>query len=74
MNRTPALLSVLIIAATATRLFAQAQTPPVAQAQAPDPDGYYHLGPDSLPQEGVPKGEIRGPFTLPSQEIGRAHV
>src|SRR5215831_3778732 len=27
----------------------------------------YRLGPDSVPQEGVPKGEIRGPFTLPSQ-------
>ena len=28
---------------------------------------YYKLGPDSLPQEGVPKGEIKGPFTLNSQ-------
>ena len=28
---------------------------------------HYHLGPDSLAQDGVPKGEIRGPFTLPSQ-------
>ena len=37
-----------------------------AAARTPDPDAYYHLGPDSLPQEGVPKGEIRGPFTLPS--------
>jgi enterochelin esterase family protein len=34
--------------------------------QAPDPDAFYSLGPDSLPQAGVPKGEIRGPFTLPS--------
>src|SRR5260370_18733706 len=25
-----------------------------------------HLGPDSMPQEGVPKGEIVGPYTLPS--------
>ena len=33
----------------------------------PNPDSQYRLGPDSLPQEGVPKGEIRGPFTLPSQ-------
>jgi enterochelin esterase-like enzyme len=33
---------------------------------APHPDSQYRLGPDSLPQEGVPKGEIRGPFTLPS--------
>ncbi|MGE3820694.1 MAG: alpha/beta hydrolase [Isosphaeraceae bacterium] len=34
---------------------------------APNPDSQYRLGPDSLPQEGVPRGEIRGPFTLPSQ-------
>ncbi|MGE0886792.1 MAG: alpha/beta hydrolase [Blastocatellales bacterium] len=31
----------------------------------PNPNSQYRLGPDSLPQEGVPKGEIRGPFTLP---------
>ena len=35
--------------------------------RGPNPDSQYRLGPDSLPQEGVPKGEIRGPFTLPSQ-------
>ena len=40
------------------------QTPPPA---APNPDVHYQLGPDSLPQDGVPKGEIKGPFTLPSQ-------
>jgi enterochelin esterase-like enzyme len=33
--------------------------------KAPNPDSQYRLGPDSLPQEGVPKGEIKGPFTLP---------
>jgi len=38
----------------------------VVQAQDPNPDAFYKLGPDSLSQEGVPKGEIRGPFTLPS--------
>jgi enterochelin esterase family protein len=58
---------------------AQQQTPPAGQAApakqagrggrppmppGPDPNSQYHLGPDSLPQEGVPKGEIRGPFTL----------
>lgn len=32
--------------------------------EPPAPDAHYRLGPDSLPQEGVPKGEIRGPFTL----------
>jgi len=35
-------------------------------APSPNPDSQYRLGPDSLPQEGVPKGEIRGPYTLPS--------
>jgi enterochelin esterase-like enzyme len=34
--------------------------------QAPNPDVFYRIGPDSLEQEGVPKGKIRGPFTLPS--------
>jgi len=35
-------------------------------AQAPNPDAFYKLGPDSLAQDGVPKGQIHGPFTLPS--------
>ena len=35
--------------------------------QGPNMNAQYRLGPDSMPQEGVPKGEIRGPFTLPSQ-------
>jgi enterochelin esterase-like enzyme len=39
----------------------------VMRAQDVNPDIQYRLGPDSLPQEGVPKGTIRGPFTLPSQ-------
>jgi enterochelin esterase family protein len=49
------------------------QTPPAAApargAQAPGPDmnQYYELGPDSLPHPGIPQGEIRGPFVLPSQ-------
>ena len=34
--------------------------------QAPNPNSQYRLGPDSMAQEGVPKGEVRGPFTLPS--------
>ena len=37
-----------------------------AYAQTPNPDAFYHIGPDSLVQDGVPKGEVRGPFTLPS--------
>jgi enterochelin esterase family protein len=38
-----------------------------AFGQAPNPDSQYRLGPDSLPQDGVPKGEMRGPFTAQSQ-------
>jgi len=38
-----------------------------AQQPAPNPDAYYQLGPDSLPKDGVPKGEVKGPFTLPSE-------
>src|SRR4051794_35857177 len=30
-------------------------------------DAYYKLGPDSLEQEGVPRGRMEGPFTLPCQ-------
>jgi enterochelin esterase family protein len=45
-----------------------AQTP---ATPAPQPgqeiNQYYALGPASLPHDGVPKGEIRGPFVLPSQ-------
>jgi enterochelin esterase family protein len=43
----------------------------IALAQPPamgeNTDVYYKLGPDSLPQDGVPKGEIKGPFVIPSQ-------
>jgi enterochelin esterase-like enzyme len=41
-----------------------AQDPP---AQAPNPDAFYSLGPDSFPRDGVAQGEVRGPFTLPSE-------
>jgi enterochelin esterase family protein len=37
-----------------------------AFAQAQNPDAFYHIGPDSLAQEGVPKGEVRGPFVIQS--------
>jgi enterochelin esterase family protein len=46
--------------------FAQTSAPP-AQPPGPNPNSQYRLGPDSLPQDGVPKGEIRGPYTLPSK-------
>ena len=63
------LLSVLALAAIAAN--AQNPAPPATIAPpanpAPNPDSQYRLGPDSMPQAGVPKGEMRGPFTLPSQ-------
>ena len=43
---------------------------PIAQAPAPPPvdyNAYYAVGPDSLAHDGVPKGDVRGPFVLPSQ-------
>jgi enterochelin esterase family protein len=41
--------------------------PPWIMPPGPQPDSQYRLGPDSLPQDGVPKGEIRGPFVIPSK-------
>jgi enterochelin esterase family protein len=37
------------------------------QPPGPSPNSQYRLGPDSMPQDAVPKGDIRGPFTLPSK-------
>ena len=53
-----------IVAAAATLLFfllgtADAQRRP---APTPDYDAFYALGPDSLVQRGVPKGEVIGPL------------
>ena len=53
-----------------------ARNPPEAPPAPPPPplpageannslDSGYRLGPDSLPQHGVPRGEIRGPYVLP---------
>jgi enterochelin esterase-like enzyme len=45
------------------------------QANRSSFDAFYGLGPDSLPREGVPKGEVRGPFTLASKAIpGTQHT
>jgi enterochelin esterase family protein len=67
------ILGAMLVTATvtgSTQTAQQAPPTPAAAAPAPaapSPDMHYRLGPDSLPQEGVPKGEMRGPFTLPSQ-------
>ncbi|MEZ5363336.1 MAG: alpha/beta hydrolase-fold protein [Bryobacterales bacterium] len=52
---------VLLSAALLSSLHAQA--PPGAEM-----DVFYTLGPDSLPMDGVPKGEIKGPFVLPNSK------
>jgi enterochelin esterase-like enzyme len=62
MKRIRACAVAMILGGTLTSVLSQAQDP-----QAPNPDLLYHIGPDSLAEEGVPKGEIRGPFSLPSQ-------
>ena len=56
----------------ATPAASTASAPP----EGPNPDAHYPLGPDSLPQDGVPKGEVRGPFTLPEPGLSRhaAHL
>jgi hypothetical protein len=56
----------------ATVALAQPPNPPAqgqrpVMAETPNTDLYYKLAPDAIPQEGVPKGEIKGPFTLPSE-------
>jgi hypothetical protein len=52
-----------------------AQEPRAAAPRTAGPDSQYQLGPDSLPREGVPKGEIRGPYNLPSAVFpGTSHT
>ena len=75
MTRFPTIVPMLVLALTAGTMFGQqppAQPPATAQPTAtgptaPNPDAHYQLGPDSFEREGVAKGEVRGPFTLPSQ-------
>ncbi len=57
----------IVAAGIGSHAFAQTEFPPQAKPPIPNADAYYRLGPDSLPQDGVPKGELRGPFTIPSQ-------
>ena len=66
--RFAALLAVFAVSVCAP---ASAQS----EAEKPNPDAHYHLGPDSLVEPGVPQGEIRGPFILPSQAYpGTSHT
>jgi enterochelin esterase family protein len=54
-------------APNATASPGQGGRPQGQRPQQPNTDLHYKLAPDALPQEGVPKGEIKGPFTLPSE-------
>lgn len=45
---------------------AAAQRAPGGPPRPSEFDAYCSLGPDSLPRDGVPKGEVRGPFKLAS--------
>ena len=38
-----------------------------AMAQGPNTDIHYKIASDAVPQDGVPVGEVKGPFTLPSE-------
>ena len=73
MNKASVVLGVVTIALAWTMSAPRAQQPqpqappPAQQPQGPDMNVYYMIGPDSQSHEGVPKGEVRGPFTLPSQ-------
>jgi enterochelin esterase family protein len=56
------LICVAVVAGAVMMASPQAPAP-----QAPDPNSQYRRGPDSMPHDGVPRGEIQGPFTLPSK-------
>ena len=62
-------MKITLLLLFATLACAQTEAPPA------NPDAHYHLGPDSLPEDGVPKGEVRGPFNLPSHAYpGTSHT
>jgi enterochelin esterase-like enzyme len=62
MTRTVAAALSIAVCTTVMSASPQNQEP-----QPPNPDAHYQLGPDSFSREGVAQGEVRGPFTLPSQ-------
>src|SRR5262252_8877750 len=63
MSRMPARISTALLGFLGLLHTPAAQAPP----PAPNPDIHYSLSPDSYPRDGVPKGDVRGPFTLPSE-------
>src|SRR6516162_3252272 len=71
MNRRRKLIVPCIVAAIGLAMaviqLVAAQRAPGGPAGPSEFDAFYTLGPDSLPREGVPKGEVRGPFKLASK-------
>jgi len=61
----------LIVVLLTAAWVANGQTPPTQNTKRPDPNSFkqYELGPDSLPQPGVPKGKLEGPFLFESKVI-----
>jgi enterochelin esterase family protein len=66
-----------LIAGLSTTVFVQQGAAPARGGQAPAPaapaapagpdmNALYQIGPDSLARDGVPKGEIKGPFVIKS--------
>lgn len=65
-------LGVMVCVLSVASTFAQVNTqtnrlPNRGGGRDPRMDAYYKLGPDSMSQEGVPKGKMVGPHTLPSE-------
>jgi len=60
-------LTILLAVAAAPAARAQVDTKPPAPDQEQRKPGPYTLGPDSLPQPGVPKGRLEGPHLFKSR-------
>ena len=79
MNSRRTLLPIAVAAFVAVEIYAQAPAQGSSESQTnrtnrsnrpgrdPRMDAFYKLGPDSMPQEGVPKGRFDAPKIIPSQ-------
>ncbi len=59
MKRYPAIISSFLLGGLATIAVSKLQ-------QKPNPDSQYRMNPDAQVHEGVPKGEVKGPFVMKS--------
>ena len=59
MKRLMTYLLTAVVSGSAVLAISQTQN-------RPNPDSQYRMGPDSMAQEGVPKGEVKGPFVVKS--------